>query len=73
MAHRGESTLEPLSGKDMLQVLGREIIETQPACTVLEQALDRLVVLHAAGFDEEIKSVLAYRSGLGNPECPVLP
>ena len=54
-------------------MLGREIIETQQGRTVLDQALDKLVVLHAAGFDEEIKSALGYRPGLGNPECPALP
>ena len=48
----------------MLQVLGREIIETQQGRTVLDQALDKLVVLHAAGFDEEIKSALGYRPGV---------
>jgi len=73
MAHRGESTLERVGGKDMHQVLGREIIETQPACTVLDQAFDKLVILHALGFNEEIKSALGSCLGLGNSACPGLP
>jgi hypothetical protein len=68
VAHRRESALDRVGGADIHPVLGPEIVETQQAFTVLDQTFDGLVVLHALGFDEEIKSALGFRLGLGHPD-----
>ena len=37
--------------------------------TILDQAFDGLVVFHAVGVDEEIKSFIGFAFGLGHPDC----
>ena len=49
-------------------MLGWDIVEGEQAFTVLDQALDRLVVLHAIGFDEVIEGGLRVSLGLGHPD-----
>ena len=55
MAYRGERAFDDVRRAQMLPVLGREVVEGEQRVAILDQALDRLVVFDAPGFDEDIE------------------
>ena len=42
-AHRGERALDRVGGADVLPMLGKKILDTQQALTILDDALDRIM------------------------------
>src|ERR1700730_17581124 len=52
----------------MLPVLGREVIEGKQRVAILGQALGRLVVFAAPGFDEGLERYEGVLPGLGHPD-----
>ncbi len=59
--YRGEGALDGVCCSDVFPVLGREVVESQQAFTVLGEALDGLVVFRAIGIDEEIEGSFGVR------------
>jgi hypothetical protein len=49
----------------MLPVLGGEVVERQQCVAILDQAVDRLVVLDAPAFDEGVERREGILLGLG--------
>src|SRR5438132_1032166 len=52
----------------MLPVLGGEVVERQQCVAILDQAVDRLVVLDAPAFDEGVERREGILLGLGHPD-----
>jgi hypothetical protein len=52
----------------MFPVLGREVVEGKQRITVLDEALDRLLVFDAPGFDEDIGRYKRILLGLRDPD-----
>src|SRR6202035_375554 len=67
VAHRRERAFDDVGRAQMLPVLGGEVVEGEQRVTIFDQALDRLVVFDAPGFDEGIERRKRIRLGLGRP------
>src|SRR5665213_1852157 len=52
----------------MLPVFGRKVIKRKQRIAILDQALDRLVVFYAPGFDEGVECHEGILLGLGHPD-----
>ena len=68
VAHRRERAFDDVGRAQMLPVLGREVVEGEQRVAILDQALDRLVVFDAPGFDEGIERGERILLGLGHPD-----
>ena len=68
MAHGRERAFDDVSRAQMLPVLGREVVEGEQRIAILDQALDRLVLFDAYGFDEGIERGECILLGLGHPD-----
>ena len=73
MAHGRERAFDDVSRAQMLPVLGREVVEGEQRIAILDQALDRLVLFDAYGFDEGIERGECILLGLGHPESLAAP
>ena len=68
MSDGGEGALDWIRCAEMLPVLGREVVEGEQRFAILAQAIDRLLVLDAIGFDEPIECSIGVLPGLRHPD-----
>ena len=67
VADRRERAFDEVGRAQMLPVLGGEVVEGEQRVAILDQALDRLVVFDAPGFDEGVERGERILLGLGHP------
>src|SRR5215211_2337420 len=68
VADRCERAFDDVGCAQMLPVLGREVVEGKQRIAILGQAVDRLSVFDAPGFDEGVESDERLLLGLGHPD-----
>src|SRR5215216_7373099 len=68
VADRCERAFDDVGCAQMLPVLGREVVEGKQRIAILGQAVDRLGVFDAPGFDEGVESDERLLLGLGHPD-----
>src|SRR6516225_6748629 len=68
VAHGRERTFDYVGRAQMLPLFGRKVVEGQQRIAILDQTIDRSIVLDAPGFDEGIKCDECILLGLGHPD-----
>jgi hypothetical protein len=68
VAHGRERTFDYIGRAQMLPLFGRKVVEGQQRIAILDQTIDRSIVLDAPGFDEGIKRDECIPLGLGHPD-----
>ena len=74
-AHRAvadcrERAFDDVGRAQMLPVLGGEVVERQQCVSILDQALDRLIVFDVPAFDEGVERREGILFGLGSIDDP---
>jgi hypothetical protein len=65
LARHKKPLVHLIRGAQMLPMLGREVVEGEQRVAILGQALDRLVVFEAPGFEEGVEGCQRILLGLG--------